>query len=298
MVLIVAVLLGIGSSVIGEAFANSRLSTSLNSISVSVASANRYATRLEKPPLITGLRDGWYSGVAVLFMPDGELRIIENNQYVKDAEGSFLETYDRPLDGFTNIPGIEFIKLSNDIGVFGIKRTEDGMELIPPPFVIWYDEFGKLKPGGQLYYDGDYNGFCLTDDDEQGIDRLKPFVQGRYDPDMWYDRGIHYPKSPFDDSTSRPGVHPDIQAAKLPYERMETVISVLVYHRSRFRRFVAEEYEFDDQNRQYVKLNNPKRRTKVATDRITKFDPGTAGHWLLTYGRKLFFNRYTGTVAK
>lgn len=156
-----------------------------------------------------------YSGVAILFTPAGELRVVENQQNAEVTAGSdnFLESLNR--NGYRDIPGRDYIRLPRDSGVVGIARNATGLLLLTPPFAIRFTEHGSLvaalsSSDRLVYYDGDYDNGHGTS------------ARGSYDSDDW-------------DPNVNSSVGQNQGRYLLPFEEIETVVGVMVYSKRDLR---------------------------------------------------------------
>jgi prepilin-type N-terminal cleavage/methylation domain-containing protein len=256
VVSIITIILALTFPMIGAMQRDSSTSSGVNTIAITVASARRYATDpkytfaltdINPDPLSGSSEPGLFSGVAAVFTPAGEIRLVKNFERARFDDPStrfwYLERHGpfianpvitspvqspgqpkRELNGFRDI-NIDYVLLGSDVGVVGITRNRrvranDAPLLLPPPFAIWFDQNGYMVTTGQdatrtdndyqfVYYDGNYDGSfnCLS----------RRFI---------YDPGAYNPNSPrydarFWNATAKKYV--------LPFEKLEAVIGVYVY---------------------------------------------------------------------
>lgn len=235
VIAVMGLLLGTLSMGLGATKRMGQTEAAINTISAAVAAIRSYATqdkpdmedtRADDPVTYSGFT---YSGVALIFTPAGELRLVENDQNARNSSNNFLESptvisgTTAYRSGYADLPGRDYIKLPRDIGVVGIARGGTGagtLYLFTPPFALRFDENGSLISGQPtinsgfkrvVYYDGNYNNAYSTS-------------SGRttgYNPDAW------------DPSVST--VAQTQGRYHLPFEELETVVGVVVYSKKALR---------------------------------------------------------------
>lgn len=255
--------------------------TGVNTINAAVTAARGYSTRqIDNNALVAGAR---YSGVAVVFCPSGEVRLVENIQTAQSTGGNFLET--SGVNGYADISGRDYLTLPNDTGVVGIARNNTGLLMYNAPFAIRFDEFGHLQAGiasgtsRVVYYDGNPEAdalFRINGGSGTGYDRNNIYGGGTYNVDEWDARADGF-------DASKAGPDAGTGSYYLPFEEIETVPGLIVYSRENFR---------DDGGA--WPSTTPTRG--CGTD-------GTSGcsdisEWMVTNGQSLFFSRYTGVVLR
>ena len=247
---------------------SNRATSAENTITTGVVAARAYATRrlngrfLDIPiQLPSGdilrSQSGQYSGVAILFTPSGEMRLVENVWHAQDKASAYLELKSPPQDGYDDIPDRAYIRLPEHTGVMGIRRGnrqgQSALVLLPPPFAVRFDANGYLVSrgdgenlDGSVYYDGDYdNRYEVTSDRARSRGSEWDAEVGRF---------------------------------TLPFEKIETVIGVLIYDQRDFAD-VAPALDVE-----YVAQDSSGLSGPVA--------------WLLANGQQLFFSRYAGTLMR
>ncbi len=238
----------------------------INALGAAVTAARANAT-VKKVDLedINPIYAGFtHSGVAILFTPAGEMRLVENQQDAVDddtPEPLFLEALGR--NGYRDIPRSDYVKVPRNAGVVGIARNAQGASgllLLTPPFAVRFTEHGTLivpesasdDPDRMVYYDGDYDGYHARSD-------------GRfngYDADDWD------PHSP----TYTDRWDNTVKKYELPFEELETVVGVMVYSKPDLRQ---------------AGLGHSGTASGINT---------AARDWILANGQAIFFGRHTGTL--
>jgi prepilin-type N-terminal cleavage/methylation domain-containing protein len=266
----------------------------VNTIHAAVAAARGYAGRSipQNPsvPDVGGLNAN-YSGVAILFTPGNELRLVENDQQARaNGTGDYLETQvpapspSSPLNGYRDIPGRDYIHLPKDAGVLGIAREGIGAPTYhTPPFAVRFNQHGTLIAGENderlVFYDGNANGnYQVTG---AGRNRANPFGGGTYNVDEWDPFSQQY--SPSNDTSDNPGYNPTENKYKLPFEATEAVIGVIVYSKRDF---------FGDGGAWPGTVPTAGcggQRDQPCAD---------IKEWMDTNGNAIFFSRYTGVVMR
>ena len=266
VIAIVVLVTGIAVPLFGALSGAVRAGGAVNTVHVSVAAARAYATRdLNGPFTLVG---GRYSGTAVIFTPANEIRLVENIPFARNGSGNYLEAGGR--NGYADIEGRDYIKLSRDNAVAGIARNTPGDAiLLTPPFAIRFDQRGALLSGQPssadkvVYYDGDRDGAF-----EVSIGRTSA---PPYNPDDW---------NPDQRYNNQP-VPADAEGRyHLPFEEIESVVGVIVYSDKDFRaaNIGAGALEAND---------------------VADGDPlnTPAAEWILDNGTPVFFSRYSGAAV-
>lgn len=267
IVLLVAMLVPLAKLITGG-----RAEAGWNTVKAAVEVARRYATRVVEFERdldnTVGIQKGNYSGVAIVFGPSNELRLVENDQNAEDGSGDPLELKDNPQrNGYKDIPDRDWVYLPRGVGVVGIARNQtDGLVLYAPPFAIRFDEYGHLiaaQPSSKdrlVYYDGNLDGRY-----QLGSDRPNNYNPAPYDPE-----------------------HSDYNTAnlnKMRFEELETVVGVVVFDKGTF---------YDDGFNLIPDGSNG----AIIGTHWDEDSAITKGGWILHFGRTIFFNRYTGTMIR
>lgn len=252
-VAIIAIVLSISFPFIRALARDTDVATGVNAAAMGGTVAQAYATKesfvwqssaidlMQVPPFPIGNTSpdpGLYSGVAAIFTPANEIRITRNIATAYDTSATpeplerkpdaataaqpGIEPLSKHLNGFTDIL-VDYITLPGDAGVAGITRTAAGGEplLIAPPFALWFSPSGTLMVGPDdhehVYYDAaPRNGrYDVLNDRPAG-----------YNPDLWDPQSGQYDPTNWDSTASRYG---------MPFEKIETIIGVLVYSKREFR---------------------------------------------------------------
>lgn len=293
---IMMLLMAVGIPATKTLFGSGQAESAINAISAAVSAARTYAG------LNPTFDIGSYSGVAIIFDSSNQMRLTRNvdkdpnkpgtDKMLRDETNKELELPDGfgnfgryPVNGYIDLPR-DYLSIPAGVGVVGIVRgpkgnsaTGDNLKLLAPPFAVRFNEYGTLVPGTAsnpkrsggspeveniVIYDGNYDDKYITGTGE-GSDRTKPYGGGTYDPLKWD------PESEtFDLRMTLTGLGSRTNSrAKVPFERLEAVIGVIVYDK--------------------------KSLTEELKGEMVKGD--LAYEWLRTNGTPLFFNRYTGTVV-
>ena len=265
---IIALVAGIAVPLFGALSGAVRSGGGVNTVKAAVTAARAYATRdLNGPFTLVG---GQYSGTAIIFTPANELRLVENTPFAQTggAPRLYLErpmpSYPLGRNGYADIAGRDYIKLPRDNGVVGIARNTTGdVILLTPPFAIHFDQRGALlaaQPSSEdkvVFYDGDRDGAF-----EVSIRRT-----AGYDPDVW-NPDPRYGSAPV--ATDPDGRY------DLPFERIESVIGVIVYSDKDFRAANTG--------------GSPLQAGAAGGSPLNS----TAAAWILDNGKPVFFSRYSG----
>ena len=242
VIVIIGIVIAVLFPALGAMRRSARTTGGQNAVKTAIIAARAYATRDLNARFIdiasTG-KHGQYSGVAALFTPANEIRLVENTPYAVDHKNKLLEIKPPPRqNGYIDIPGREYIRLPSDIGVMGIRRggsfSDPVLRLLAPPFAVRFNERGQLiarSKEGHVYYDGDYNGVWT-------IGSRRP---PNYAPHQWDPEASGFKK----DSSAR--------RYQLPFEQVETVAGVIVYEKSSFHQLspvLAGEYKIPDSTKQ------------------------------------------------
>jgi prepilin-type N-terminal cleavage/methylation domain-containing protein len=261
VITIISIILAFSFPMIADMKQSVSASSGANTIAITVVSARRYATDPKHAFALTDVdpragtgssEPGLYSGVAALFTPAGEIRLVWNYESAIYNSGSgywFLERHgprvidtqgagqpQQELNGFKDLP-IDYIQLGSDVGVVGITRnrrvnaTKPPL-LLAPPFAIWFDQNGYMIATGQdvfgsdrdyqfVYYDGDYNG---------SYDCFSPRLNN-IDPEAYNPNSGRFDRNNWD---------PNKKKYKLPFEKIEAVIGVFVYSLDAFNNAVED----------------------------------------------------------
>jgi prepilin-type N-terminal cleavage/methylation domain-containing protein len=136
-----------------------------------VSSVSVAAARYSRTPLV--FKDNRvFNGSAVLFLPNGHMVVLNNNQ----------EAYTNTSSLVTNAYEIAerriIIALPQNTLAVGIDRTASGLRLLSPPFAVQYKN--GIAGSGIIRYDMDGNG--LYQSTGAGRNRLNPFGPSPYTP--------------------------------------------------------------------------------------------------------------------
>ncbi len=306
VIALIVVLLTIIVPATDALFESGTVQQSVNTVSAGLSTARTQVAR--KPPF-RPTSEG-YSGTAVVVTPAGELRFTRNADGVLDSDDRPLEQPQTSsparvaVNGYTDVGNADYLSMPDGGGLVGITRTPnvDGLKLLAPPFAIRFTQDGQLTVGGSaataltkerakrlVFYDGDYDGKYQVFDSTRANPRGGgEYVPGRWDPSSSRYAGDYIP----DDDRSSPDpfkppasdtANPNAGKRKLPFERLEAVVGVVVFDKAALREAGHRLYGV------------------MATDSDGQWpdtDSGAAGQWIMKNGTPLFFGRYTGEVIK
>jgi len=195
VIAIMAVLTGILFPAISVLSKGSHVDAGMNTLSAAVTTARAYARRSvpftrdllpdqTTNPGVQSSVDG-YSGVAMLFCPSNEIRIVENDELAVTHDGDDEDDQPDRLElepvnissnapahyvyrnGFRDIEGVDYIRMPDGVGVAGLTRGGSGtgeILVLAPPFAVRLDEYGHIvngrassSPDRIVYYNGDYD---------------------------------------------------------------------------------------------------------------------------------------------
>lgn len=247
-----------------------------NTVHVAVSAARAYATRQMADDV--SVPGASYSGVAIIFTPSGELRLVENNQQATNDSGEYLE--DLGLNGYDDIPGRDYMQIPSDVGVVGVLRNaagDAGLRLLAPPFAVRFNQFGELTIGPGDVSGANISAVVLYDRDSiNGIqtnrNRLHSSISP-YNPDDWDPTSPGAPIIRVDATTGR--LH-------LPFDVMHAVVGVVLYPKKKFRASVDPI------------TGQPLTLTIGASYGIND----SARNWILENGEIVMFGRYSGTILR
>lgn len=214
------------------------------------------------------------NGAAVLFTPNGDIRILETDRLAFNAASPSepLQAMSPARFGYTDVqPKRDYINLPGNAGVVGIIRVgPNTIRLITPPFAVRFDRFGQINTGSgagekthMVYYDSNYDGQY-----DDSIAR-----SSTYNPDIWDSRQNNWNGL----------LDPDGLRPQLPFEEIETVVGVLMFVRSDFlsngHSFTATSGALDTAATEWLLETNP--------------DNGR-----LKNSQALFFSRNSGSILR
>jgi len=196
-----------------------------------------------------------FAGTAALFTNTGDIRIVEHDSDLTINNGTGDEL------GYDDVSGRDYIRIPQRVGIVGISTggeppfTSFDLKLIAPPFAIRFNSYGGLvfgKDNGSqeerlVFYDG--NGAGSAD-----ASRTRTSVSPQpYDPNnanhkQWL--------------TDR---------YEVPFDRIETVVGVIVYE---------DEGDID------------------LTAEASGYLPQSTEDAILSKGKAVFFSRYTGAPLR
>ncbi|MEM9346304.1 MAG: prepilin-type N-terminal cleavage/methylation domain-containing protein [Planctomycetota bacterium] len=261
---IIVLLIGISYPFLNALNRGSRVEAGLNIVGMSADVARQWVQfrswANDGSTDINSAVDEQYSGTAAIYCPTGEIRMVFNFRNAQNG-GAFLEdnTAIYNLNGYQDMPGVDYIRIPDGVGIVGIKRTGtagNAVDFIAPPFAIAFNELGQLSFGdgnGEIHYDGDGD-----DDYEIAADRNSV---GGYDPANW--------------TSDNAPLSPDGLTLELPFEAIECVPGVVVFNLDDYTKA-----GFDFAGGGDVTLNS------------------NEGQWLRDNGRTVFFSPLTGAALR
>ena len=283
---IIIVLIGVSLPSISAMTRWAKTTSGVNTIHVAVTAARAFARRdlsgqfEDVDDGTIGQQSGVYSGVAMLFTPSNEIRLVQNTPRALSTGGSLLERMATERNGFADLPDRDYIKIDPDVGMVGIVRN--GYQetiLFAPPFAVRFDIEGRLVQGQDLdyhvYYDANYDGEFRTSGTAagSGYERRRWYGQTvipeAYDPYLWDPRSEKHDSSNFNTALDK---------MELPFEEIETVVGVITFSKPELT-----QAGFD--------------LTSVTSNTIFELNT-SARDWILENGRVLFFNRNSGVLLR
>lgn len=243
---IISIMVGLTFPVLSAMQSGSRVSAATNTVSVAVDAARSLAQTENNFAIgvLPGGATGTYDGTAVIFTPSGECRLVVNDQTAISSSGgspSLEVGFVSSRNGYKDIEGRDYIALPKGAGVAGMIRSGDSSDIfdlrfLPPPFAVAFDENGRLIArafsatagtiDGSVYYDADGDTFYRTATTGNGA-RPSP-----YDPDVW-DAGQNNVPTVGDIADPK-----DRLRYELPFERIETVVAIVIYDKQTFEETV------------------------------------------------------------
>lgn len=282
VITIMILLLAVAIPATNTLFSGGQSEIAINAVSSASSAVNSYSAL--KPAFDVGS----YSGAALVFDTANQIRLTQNYALARSSGTGANSLLERPnvspyrpaLNGYRDIEldgAKQYVALPEGAGVMGIIRTEGSggageLKFIAPPFAVRFNEFGTLIPASYtkdtkrplaenvVIYDGNYDG-QYNIGTEQGSSREKS-SSGDYDPTQWDPTHDNYSPSFVIDNRT--------QQFRLPFERLECVVGVLIYN----KRDVPQDIESE----------------------ITK--SSELYDWFVENGTPLFFNRFTGAILK
>ena len=291
--------------------------TAKNGINTATSAIRAYATRsigeTELPDAAKTKAN--YNGVAIIFTPACELRMVETDLYATDSSNVFLQAKSPALFGYKDIAEREYITIPKDAGVVGILEPSGTKKFISPPFAIRFDKNGVMQvtdPADDktyVYYDGNYDGnISLTGN---GSSRGNAFEQGTlYKVHQWDPYDPAYTQFLDDNSKDElndddfPGkfLHANDEDEhygkyKLPFEKIEAVIGIIIYSKRKLRENggtwpggTAWPISLTGCEPEPVNPSEPDGAKDTVCDDFE--------NWLKDNGEVMFFSRYTGAALK
>lgn len=187
---------------------------------------------------------GDYSGTAALFTPGGEIRFLINDREAVDGAGRQLEEdlvyAPNFLNGYKDIPDVEYLTLPSTAGVVGVVRdqtmTGGKVRLLMPPFAIRFNEFGHVANNEMfIFYNSNYDSpprYGTTD-----------FRNSSYNP-RDFDPRANFNLQP----------HMSEKRYELPFEAIEVVSAVILYP---YRELFLDKHWYEDTDPEFAKLTDP-----------------------------------------
>jgi len=241
VVALIAIALGIAFPMIAKFVTQGTASSSTTLVSAAVSAARAYSTQQKAFGGTTVPFDDGFAGAAMIFTPQGEIRLVQNVEFIKDAGGAWLEANNR--NGYTDIPEQEYITIPENVGVMGITRGGQfggnaTLYFLPPPFAVRFDSAGKIvvgapDPGGSTSDTEAKRRFVMYDWDNDaevavGSIRTSPGnADSPYSPEAW---------DPGSNVASDPNLEQDDQGRwSMPFDRIEVVAGILLYNKDQLQ---------------------------------------------------------------
>lgn len=301
VIVIIGVLAGIAIPSISSMKTAFAQSNAVNTVA-SVIKAARGLTQKQASTFVSTSGGGHYSGCAALFTPSGHVRFVENDGLAIDnATGYQLETLSShsgltfasdQINGYKDIPGVDTVSLPSSFGVAGIYRVgpgASGVRYLAPPFAIRFTGAGHLQTSAVIGTGGpDYPDWNFVYYDSHGLHYpANPSGAMRYNLVSRRSAGYDYTKWSSAHAIDKYiGIDPlrnDNNLLKLPFDRIEAVIGVVVYSKQAF--------------------NNagfgPMDLNTNSTDPSHANDQGILpAQWLAEHGHPIYVSRSTGTIVR
>lgn len=260
---IIALLIGISFPFISAMTTGSRVEAGLNIVGMSSDVARQWvqAEAWANDGSTTAPTRESYSGTAAIFCPTGEIRIVSNHRMAAAASSDFLEDRVPELNGYNDLPQVDYIRIPVDVGIVGIYRDTSGVRFLAPPFAIAFNELGQLSYGNQglIYYNSDGSTYYDLSKDRDSI-------SGGYNPREWNGESGATNEDPPTGSLKR----------SLPFEAIECVPGVVVFD---LEKFFAAGYSLD------------------GGGEIVPSDTAE-WQWLQDNGKTIFFSPHTGVALR
>jgi prepilin-type N-terminal cleavage/methylation domain-containing protein len=321
VVSIAAIVLALSFPMISAMKQGASASSGVNSITIAVSAARRYATdpkyRFVKTDIDISNNEpnepALFSGVAAVFTPAGEVRLTKNEELAQNSTAAINLRYlerlgpravdrqgpgqpERELNGFKDIE-IDYIQLGSDVGVAGITRdgsvaAADPPLLLPPPFAIWFDQNGYLIATGQDVITGNDNEYQFVYYDGD-LDFDYEYVVGRgnvtaphatpYDPNDFNPNHGEFVRTNYDDTVGK---------YTFPFDRLEAVIGVYVYSQDAFEAANEVWLRDGDLVAGTDDIATPPWTDTADTDNQDRWD------WMKANGEMILFSRQTGMAMR
>jgi prepilin-type N-terminal cleavage/methylation domain-containing protein len=327
VVAIASIVLALSFPMIGAMQRDSSASNGINTITVAIPSARRYATAdvsfpldlvRDNPSVPSSIGDqpGIYSGCAAVFTPAGEIRLTRNNPGATSSDffdpPFFLERHGprvvdvqagsglphQEFNGFTDLK-VDYLLLPSDTGVAGINRVSGGNPLtanpteppllLPPPFAVWYNQSGYLVATGWDLANNRLNEFEFV------------YYDGNYDGNytVYGSRSFRGTVSNYDPDEFNPNAgkfirtnwNNNAEKYELPFEALEAVVGVYVYSRAAFQE-ANDIWQAEGYNAKYDEVATPpwtETSSQANEDRW---------RWLKENGEMVMFSRQTGAIMR
>ncbi len=302
-----------------------------NSISNGIQAARAYATRYK--PFTDSFQgrtaeddgDG-YSGAALIVTPANELRVVENDERA-EYNGRRLELpgFGAVIyNGYRPIEGLDDLLLPRGVSVLGMVRTDtDEITLLPPPFAVAFSRRGELmtqandpnassanaeanlgalrRADGFVYFDGDGDGNWETNHSRRWYyttqnGTLDDYRRGVAEQITIDDFAGGTAAAEADDDEGRGFMEGRL---KMPFEKIEPVIGIVVFQTDRVP--VKYSIEADDDDTAAINSNGTSAKGKFHPGRVAPIvidttDDDNLLRWVAQVGggEVLFFNRRTG----
>ena len=314
-VAVVSTLVALSVPFLAGTIRSSSQTMAINSIESTATAARNYATRylrFNTPDAFgrTSDRHGdGYSGAAVIVTPANELRLAANDEFAAFQNGTRL---DPPLirdsepgdpnnrlvtNGYSPIEGVGDLSLPRGLTIFGVVRNSASeLLLLPPPFAISFNNNGELvsqslsqsrsfdaslrlrrlrRADGFVYYDANGDGAFNINADRQTVAGT-----GRTLADFRRDSAPIIALRGSD-----PEAEPMAGRRELPFEKLETVVAVVVIPTDRIpaRFYGSGGDDFDPDRISPIEIN-----TANTSENLLSWASQSGN------GQIIFFNRASG----
>lgn len=306
VIAIIAIVAAMIFPAIGALTKSNRVEAGMNTLSVAVAAGRALATQAvtftrDLDPAREGVQTAQppagpgYRGVALLFTPSNEIRLVRHTDWAWDGSSppEALAFKKPPRCAYEDVPNWDYIKLPSGVGMVGLTRggnsNDPHLIVLPPPFAVRFEREGKVvngrpssTPEHVVFYNGDYSTVSATDTRPRIVlDHGRAWNTDEHGPDTYDPESKFYDveKAWVQEVNGEP-----VRKYALPFEAIDTVIGIVLYDKHAFQG------EFVNGWGRYPAVPTPNDKSIPLEDNKAK--------WVLEHGKTVFFNRYTGAIME